>query len=85
MGDKKMAPGQKKSVLLISLYLWNYSSNFKILKSLTQLCKWATLIYHQKQHIAHMPLMRSPQKSHFFGNLIFWKKPCSFRDSTPTA
>ncbi len=66
--DKKRAPGQKKSVLLISLYLWNYLSNFKIIKSLTQLCKWATQIYHQKQHIAYVPLMRSPQKANFSGN-----------------
>jgi hypothetical protein len=39
---KKRARARKKSVLLISLYLGNYSSNYEILKSLTQLCKWAT-------------------------------------------
>jgi hypothetical protein len=62
MGDKKRAPERKKSVLLISLHLWNYSSNFKNLKSLTQLCKWATRKYHQKQHIAYVHLLRNPQK-----------------------
>jgi hypothetical protein len=35
MGDKKRALAREKCVLLISPYLWNYSSNFKILKSLT--------------------------------------------------
>jgi hypothetical protein len=39
---QKRAPARKKIVLLISLYLWNYSSDFRILKSLTQLCKWTT-------------------------------------------
>jgi hypothetical protein len=31
---QKKGARTEKSVLLISLYLWNYSSNFKILKSL---------------------------------------------------
>jgi hypothetical protein len=41
MGDQKMAARMEKSVFLVSLYLFNYSSNFKIVKSLTQLDKWA--------------------------------------------
>ncbi len=36
MGDKTKAPARKKRVSLISLYLWNYSSNFKNFKSLTR-------------------------------------------------
>jgi hypothetical protein len=50
--QQKKGASKGKRVLLISPYLRNYSSNFKIVKSLTQLCKWATQNYHQKQHIA---------------------------------
>jgi hypothetical protein len=83
---KKRAPTREKCVLLISPYLWNYSSNFKILKSLTQLCKWATQKYHPKQHTAYVLLVRSPQKMPTFSEILFFgKKPCSFRGSTPTA
>jgi hypothetical protein len=67
MGDKKRA--WKKCVLLISPYLWNYSSNYKILKSLTQLCK-----YQPKQHTAYMFLLRSPQKMPTFSEILFFGK-----------
>jgi hypothetical protein len=71
---KKRAPAGKKHVLLIRRYLWNYSSNFKILKSLTQLFNWATQKYHPKQHTAYVLLVRSPQKMSTFSEILFFGK-----------
>jgi hypothetical protein len=71
---KKRAPARKKYVLLIRPYLWNYSSNFKILKSLTQLSNWATQKYHPKQHTAYVLLVRSPQKMYTFSEILFFGK-----------
>jgi hypothetical protein len=45
---KTKVADKKKSVWLISLYLFNYSSNFKILKSQIQLGELATQKYHKK-------------------------------------
>jgi hypothetical protein len=67
--EKKWVPARKKSVLLISLYLFNYSSNFEMLKSLTQLCNWATQKYCQKQHIVYVLLLRRPQKMPTFSKI----------------
>ncbi len=71
---KKRAPAREKCVLLISPYLWNYSSNFKIVKSLTQLCKWATQKYYPKQHTAYVLLVRSPPKMPTFSEILFFGK-----------
>jgi hypothetical protein len=69
MGDKKRAPARKKSVLLIGLYLCNYPSNFKILKSLTQLGKWATqsIIKNNIKPMCYSIIEESPKMP------IFWK------------
>jgi hypothetical protein len=74
MSDKNKGASQENSILLISIYLFNYSSNFKLLKSLTQLGKCATQNHNQIQ--AKMPIL-----IHF----IVWEKSCSFRVSTLTA
>ena len=71
---KKRAPARKKYVLLIRPYLWNYSSNFKILKSLTQLSNWETQKYHPKQHTAYVLLVWSPQKMYTFSEILFFGK-----------
>jgi hypothetical protein len=61
----------KKIVLIICLYLCNYSSNLKILKNVTWLGKWATQMYHQKLHTACVLLLRSPQKMPIFSEIYF--------------
>jgi hypothetical protein len=69
MGDEKRAPAREKIVLLFSLYILNYSSNFKLLKSLTQLGKWATppKVSSKTIYMLCAPFKESPKKP------IFWK------------
>jgi hypothetical protein len=60
-GREKKSAGEEKKVYT-SLYLFIYASDFNILKSLTQLGKWATQKYIIKKHILSVLLLRSPQK-----------------------